>query len=647
VNRKADRGSRQSRRDAPRASDDTPYPPIADYGFIGDCHTAALVSCAGSIDWCCLPRFDSDSCFGRLLDWENGGYFAVTPQGSYTTRREYLRNSLILVTTFKSGSNEAKLIDFFAMRVGGRQRPRRKLIRIVRGVRGTMRFNVTVVPRLDFCEVKPWIFPAGHLGYGAVGSNTGLLIMGDVALEKRDEHALCGQIEVSARDSRRIAIQFFPPEEMLKKHIRSDTLARIDAEFDETYEWWKMWSAKIRSADASGAGIKRSAIVLKALTYAPTGAIIAAPTTSLPEKVGGERNWDYRFCWIRDSIYTVHALSNLGASAEAVGVRRFIQRSAAGKAEELQVLYAVDGKRRITELALKNLDGWRGSRPVRVGNAAERQYQADMYGTIVELSSRWSQRGDCPEAPWWDFLTQIVEATIVRWRQPDRGIWEVRSTPLHFVHSKVMCWAAVEGGIALARRHGLPAPVTRWQQARDEIRREIETRGFDRRRGIFVRSFGSKDVDAALLLLPGVQFVAYEDPRMMRTVDAIRSRLSRDDGLIVRYLGEDGLQGSEGTFLACTFWLSEVLAHQGRRSLARATFASAAGCANDLGLFSEQYSPEAGQMLGNFPQGLTHLAHVSAALALKRSRRVRRLLKRQHGSHARGAAAGSDPDTRT
>jgi len=514
----------------------------------------------------------------------------------------------------------------------------------VRGVRGRMRFNVTVVPRLDFCEVKPWIFPAGRHGFGAVGSNTGLLIMGDVSLEQRDDHTLCGQFEVRARARRRIAVQFFPPEEMDGKHIRPDTLSRIDAEFHETHAWWRKWASKIRSADGPGARIKRSAIVLKALTYAPTGAIIAAPTTSLPEKIGGERNWDYRFCWIRDSIYTVHALSNLGAKAEADGVRRFIQRAAAGKADELQVLYAVDGKRRITELLLKNLEGWRGSRPVRTGNAAERQYQADMYGTIVELAWRWSQRGDCPEDQWWDFLTQIVEAAILRWRQPDRGIWEVRSAPLHFVHSKVMCWAAVEGGIALAHRHGLPAPIPRWQRARDLIRREIESLGVDRRRGIFVRSFGSRDVDAALLLLPGVDFVAYDDPRMIRTVDVIRSTLSRDGGLIVRYGGEDGLRGREGTFLACTFWLSEVLAHQGRRALARAAFDRAARCANDLGLFSEQYSPQDGQMLGNFPQGLTHLAHVSAALALKHSGRVRRLLKRQHGSDARGAAAGSDPE---
>jgi GH15 family glucan-1,4-alpha-glucosidase len=270
---------------------------------------------------------------------------------------------------------------------------------------------------------------------------------------------------------------------------------------------------------------------------------------------------------------------------------------------------------------LDALDGWRGSRPVRIGNAAERQFQADMYGMIVELSWRWSERGSRPQARYWDFLVQIVETTILRWREPDRGIWEVRSAPLHFVHSKVMCWAAIDSGLALAQKHSLPAPVVRWQKARDELRRTIEQHGVDRRRGIFVRSFGAKDVDAALLLLPAVDFVAYDDPMMLRTTDAIRRELSRDDGLIVRYSGHDGLRGVEGTFLACTFWLIEVLAKQGRVGAARKTFKRACRCANDLGLFAEQYS--AAGMLGNFPQGLTHLAHVSAAVALARAGNAR------------------------
>ena len=619
IRRRARARESQRRSGAASRAPAAPYPAIEDYALIGDCHSAALVSRSGAIDWCCLPRFDSDSCFGRLLDWQKGGYFAISPVAPCTSRRAYLRDGLILVTTFKSGANEAQLIDFFAMRMGGKQHPRRKLVRIVRGVRGHMDFNVAVIPRLDFGEVKPWIHPVGPHGNFAMGSNTGLLIFGDVPLRIEAEHDLRGELRVRAGQRRHLALQFYRPEKEGTIRVGPRAVARLRAQFNETRNWWKSWAAKIPFVDGPGVQIKRSAIVLKALTYAPTGAIVAAPTTSLPERIGGERNWDYRYCWIRDSIFTVHALSHLGLGAEADGIRRFIQRTAAGNADELQVLYAVDGKRRLPETALTGLEGWRGSRPVRIGNAAERQFQADMFGTIVELSWRWSEKGDRPQPRYWDFLVEIVEATIARWRAPDRGIWEVRSRPLHFVHSKVMCWAALDGGIALANKHSLPAPVARWQKARDEIRREIETRGVDRRRGIFVRSFGARDVDAALLLLPSVDFVPYDDPRMLRTTDAIRRDLSRDKGLIMRYARGDGLQGAEGTFLACTFWLAEVLAHQGRMAQARRTFQRACRCANDLGLFSEQCAVD-GQMLGNFPQGLTHLAHVSAAVALNRAR---------------------------
>lgn len=609
--------ARRRSADSPQAPTSS-YPPLSGYALIGDCHSAALISTSGVIDWCCLPRFDSDSCFGRMLDWDRGGYFAVTPSGRHTSRRHYLHDSLILVTRFKSGPNEAELIDFFAMRPGGRRRPRRKLVRIVRGVRGRMDFNVAVVPRLDFGEVKPWIHAVGRNAYFACGSNTGLLIYGDVPLEIENAHDLRAEFHVRAGQKRYLALQFHRPEKNGTVRVRHDATAQLRAQFGETHRWWQEWAAKIPYRDGPGVRAKRSAIVLKALTYAPTGAIIAAPTTSLPEHIGGERNWDYRYCWIRDSIFTVHALGNLGLESEAAGVRRFIQRTAAGNADELQVLYGVDGKRRLTEITLDALEGWRGSRPVRIGNGAERQFQADMYGMIVELSWRWSERGSRPQPHYWDFLVQIVEAAILRWREPDRGIWEIRSAPRHFVHSKVMCWAAIDSGLALAQKHSLPAPVVRWQRARDELRGHIERRGVDRRRGIFVRSFGAQDVDASLLLLPSVDFIAYDDPLMLRTTDAIRSELSRD-GLIIRYTSEDGLRGVEGTFLACTFWLAEVLARQGRIGLARRAFERACQCANDLGLFAEQYSSKG--MLGNFPQGLSHLAHLSAAVALVNSRK--------------------------
>jgi GH15 family glucan-1,4-alpha-glucosidase len=610
------------------------YPPISHYALIGDCHSAALVSRRGSIDWCCLPRFDSDSCFGRLLDWQRGGHFEIVPQGHFAVHREYVRHSLILVTTFTSGRNVARLIDFFAMREGGRMRPRRELVRILEGVRGHMRFRVRVAPRIDFGDVKPWVYRAGHGAYVCAGSNTGLLVFGDIPLEPRGGHDLVAEVEVRPRKRLHVALQFVSPARIHAARAVAETRARLAAHYKETLSWWRTWSQKLLYPEESGVGVTRSAIVLKALTYAPTGAIIAAPTTSLPERIGGERNWDYRFSWLRDSVFTVRALSELGLEAEADGFRRFIQRSAAGNADELQVMYAVDGKRRLDELRLQNLEGWRNSQPVRIGNAAAEQYQGDMYGLVLELAWRWSER-DTGTIPYWPFLRDLVESAIARWRQPDRGIWEIRSRPRHFVNSKVMCWSAVNRGIALAEELGLEAPLERWRLARAQMRSSIEKRGFDRRRGVFVQSYGSTELDASLLLLPSVEFVAFTDERMMRTAQLIARELASHDGFIVRYRTVDGLSGREGAFLPCTFWLVECFAHQGRLREARRLFRRACSAANDVGLFAEEYSPRERALLGNFPQGLTHLAHISAALALNGAGRPS---ARPGPSRKRGAA---------
>jgi len=597
------------------------YPPISDYALIGDCHTAALVSRAGSIDWCCLPRFDSDSCFGRLLDWKQGGHFVIRPKGAASVSREYLEDTLVLATTYKSGRNVARVVDFFSMREGGRRRPRRELVRIIEGIRGTMRFEVSVVPRFDYGEVKPWIFKRGRDSHFACGSNTGLRIFGDVAFNLVDEHDLCAEVQVRAKQTLHIGLEFVRPEvasSAPQRRTRTTAAAvakELSGHFKETLEWWRNWSGKIVYPDGLGASIARSAITLKALTFAPTGAIIAAPTTSLPERTGGERNWDYRYCWIRDSIFTVWALNSIGAQSEAEGIRQFIQRSAAGNADELQVLYAVDGKRRLTEIKLDHLEGWRGSRPARIGNGAERQYQADMYGLVVEFARQWSELGHAPTESYWRFLRQTVNAACAKWKAPDRGIWEVRSRPLHFVHSKAMCWVALNSGIALASKYGFEAPLDQWRATREKIRATIERRGVDPKRGIFVRSFGSQEVDASLLLLPLAGFVRYDDERMVRTTEVIRQQLMQD-GLLLRYRTEDGLEGSEGVFLACTFWLATSLAHQGRKADARRVFKRACASANDLGLFAEEYSRKGREMLGNFPQGLTHLSHIGAALSL-------------------------------
>jgi GH15 family glucan-1,4-alpha-glucosidase len=593
------------------------YPAIADYAVIGDCHTAALVHRHGSIDWCCLPRFDSDSCFGRLLDWRTGGYFEIRPKIACEVHREYVPNSLILVTTFKAGEREARLIDFFAMRRGGRKHPRRELIRILTGVRGRIPFSIRCAPRFDFGEVEPWIEKVDDTTYVAAGSNTGLMVYGQIPLTPDGDHDLRGEIAIDEGHCKRLALQFVPTEELHNSHQKAEAAETLAAHYDETLKWWEDWSSKVVVPETVGIGacMVRSAIVLKALTYAPTGAIIAAPTTSLPETIGGERNWDYRFSWVRDSVFTVHALSDLGLEAEADGFRRFIARSAAGNADDLQVAYGVDGKRRLTEVLLNHVEGWRHSQPVRIGNAAADQYQGDMYGLVLELVWRWSQRGNSPQARYWTFLVELVDTAIAKFEQPDYGIWEIRARPRHFVHSKVMCWAAVNRGIGLAERYDLKAPLRRWKKARDAMREEIERRGVDKRRGIFVQAFGSKEVDAALLLLPTVSFVDYRDARMMRTADKIREELAAD-GLILRYRSHDGLRGREGVFLPCTFWLVEVLARQGLTAQARKFFNHASACANDLGLFAEEYSVRSRQMLGNFPQGLTHLAHISAALAL-------------------------------
>jgi GH15 family glucan-1,4-alpha-glucosidase len=354
--------------------------------------------------------------------------------------------------------------------------------------------------------------------------------------------------------------------------------------------------------------------VLKALTYAPRGGVAAAPTTSLPERIGGRRNWDYRFTWIRDSHFTVRSLTEIGAASEADGFRRFVERSSAGSAEGLQIMYGVGGERRLTEIEL-DLEGYRGSRPVRIGNAASKQQQLDVYGELLDLAWQWHERGQSPDDDYWRFLCSLVNRAAEIWKQPDQGMWEMRGAPRHFVQSKAMCWVALERGLQLARESFRSAPVQKWRKARDELRATIERRGYSKKTGTFVQAFGSTDLDAALLLLPAFGFVAWDDERMVRTVDAIGTQLMHH-GMVRRYTTADGIGGTEAPFVACTFWYAECLAHQGRHDEGREAFDRAMSASNDLGLFSEEFDPKSGQLLGNFPQGLTHLSHLTAALAL-------------------------------
>jgi GH15 family glucan-1,4-alpha-glucosidase len=359
----------------------------------------------------------------------------------------------------------------------------------------------------------------------------------------------------------------------------------------------------------------RSTIVLKSLTFERTGAIAAAATTSLPEWIGGERNWDYRYSWIRDSVFAVRALHDLGYVAEADRFHQFIQRTSAGNADEIQIMYGVDGKRRLTEIELDWLEGYKGSKPVRIGNRAAKQNQLDIYGELVEMAWEWHISGHKTDPHYWNFLEDVINTVCEHWQDRDHGIWEVRGEPRHFVHSKAMCWAATHRGVLLAQENRFPAPIERWSRVRDEIRHAIESDGYDSERGVFVQDFGSRYLDAALLLLPRVSFVPYDDPRMLRTADAICQDLE-SDGLLLRYNSPDGLPDREGMFIPCTFWLAACLASQGRRERAWKYYERAARCANDIGLFSEEYDVDSQQMLGNFPQGLTHVSQIMARLAL-------------------------------
>jgi GH15 family glucan-1,4-alpha-glucosidase len=596
------------------------YPPIADYALISNCHCTALISRAGSVDWSCMPRPDSDSCFGRLLDWKKGGYCLIAPaDGNVKVTRRYLPRTMVLETRFATGSGEAVLIDFFVMDAEASEQARNEHVRIVECLSGEMHLRAEVCARFDFGEILPHARKHEQGIYSAIGSNKGLLIRSDIDFEVRERHDLIGAFSLRAGERRRLVIQFEPPE-TIGEAAKPRPLSLIaDEGYSSTCRWWQAWAQRIRVPYHLDDAVLRSAIVLKALTYESTGAIIAAPTTSLPEWIGESRNWDYRFSWVRDSVFTTRALYQLGYENEAERFLKFIQRASAGSAAQLQIMYGVDGKRRLYEFELGWLEGYRGSRPVRIGNDAAKQNQLDVYREILEIASMWDAAGHAIDPHYWDFLSDAANAVCGTWREPDYGIWEFRGGPRHYVHSKAMCWSALDKGIKLAQDNGFDAPLDHWRRTRDEIRQAIETEGYDKKRGIFVQAFGNGYLDSALLLLSRTGFVADDDARMMRTVDAVCAELDRG-GLLLRYNSPDGLPGKEGVFLPCTFWLVACLARQQRQDEAWVYYKRALACGNDLGLFSEEYDPQERQMLGNFPQGLTHVSQIGARLALEKSK---------------------------
>lgn len=608
--------------------------PISDYALISDCHSAALVSRGGSIDWACLRRFDSGSTFARILDHDRGGHFSIRPVAPVIDEsRRYVGPSMVLETTMTTADGSITITDAFAMSVGGASAPRGQLLRLVAATSGAVEVDVVVEPRFDYGSVHPWFQARTDGQWSAVGGEDALAIHASEPLHlDRGAARLVGRCVVTPDHPLAVTVVSRPA------HLLEMGLADandVEARLIETADWWTTWSASTIVHGPFSRQVERSALVLKALCCAPTGAIIAAPTTSLPEIPGGGANWDYRFCWIRDATLTLEALSAVGHAEVAQGFRDFVMRSSAGRGDELQIMYGSYGERRLPEFEL-DLAGWRGSRPVRVGNAAATQVQLDAFGHLLDAAHLWHGRSvtdpdlhrrqpmvggiDDDE---WRFLRSTVDEAAKRRNDPDAGIWELRGPRRHHVHSKAMVWVALDRGIRLVEEHGLaskPSELQAWKTARDEVRTAIETLGVNPLTGGFVQAFGSTEVDASLLKLPLVGFVDALDPRMLATVDAIERDLTDGpSGFLRRFRGDsDGSLASdqEGVFLLCSFWLVEVLALQGRHADATRLFERLLAVGNDLDLFAEEYDAGSGELLGNFPQAFTHLGIITAARRL-------------------------------
>jgi GH15 family glucan-1,4-alpha-glucosidase len=584
--------------------------PVEEYALIGDCETVALVSRAGSIDWLCWPRFDSGACFAALLGTAEHGHWSITPRDSQArVTRRYRDRTLILETHVITPTGEATVVDFMPIR--GRNSD---VVRLVRGVRGRTSFRTELTLRFDYGRAIPWMT---HLPDGTLRAIAGpdmVLLYTPVQLRGHDlRHSATFDV-VEGETVPFVLVHgwsHLPPPE------------RIDPEtaLASTESFWRDWAATSAPCGEWDEAVTRSLITLKALTYAPTGGIVAAPTTSLPEHLGGVRNWDYRFCWLRDATLTLLALMNAGYYSEAVAWRDWLLRAAAGAPTQLQIMYGVAGERRLDEMELPWLPGYEESRPVRVGNAAHGQLQLDVFGEVMDALHQGRQGGLSFSAAGWDFQRALVAYLESVWQLPDEGIWEVRGGPQHFTFSKIMAWVALDRGIRDAEAFGLDAPLDHWRRLRATIHAEVCGRGFNRDIGAFVQSYDTRQLDASLLLIPTLGFLPPDDPRVRGTIAAIERDLMVD-GLVLRYhtaATDDGLPPGEGAFLACTFWLADAYVLMGRVDEARELFEHLLSLRNDVGLLAEEYDTRARRMLGNYPQAFSHVGLVNTAHNLSRA----------------------------
>ncbi len=578
--------------------------PLEDYALIGDCETAALVSRAGSIDWLCWPRFDSAACFAALLGTpEHGRWLMESADPAARLSRRYRPDTLILETRIETADGTATVIDFMPPRGSNSD-----VVRLVRGERGRVRMRTELRLRFDYGRTVPWVT---HLADGTLRAIAGpdmVLLHSPVQLRGQDLTSVA-DFDVAAGDTIPFVLthgaSHLPPPEAVDP----------DLSLAGTEEFWTAWAGHSRPCGEWSDAVTRSLITLKALTYAPTGGIVAAPTTSLPERLGGERNWDYRFCWLRDATLTLLALMNAGYYGEARAWRDWLLRAAAGSPSQVQIMYGLAGERRLTEYTVPWLPGYAGSQPVRIGNAAHGQLQLDVFGEVMDALHHSRRGGLESRDADWGLQTALLEHLESVWDRPDEGIWEVRGGPRHFTHSKVMAWVALDRGIRAIETYGLGGPVDRWRALRCAIHDEVCARGFDPQLGSFVQSYGSKELDASLLLLPTVGFLPVTDPRISGTIAAVERELFVD-GFLLRYntsTSDDGLPAGEGAFLACSFWLADAYEMLGRMDEARRLFERLLGLRNDVGLLAEEYDTDARRMVGNFPQAFSHIALVNTA----------------------------------
>jgi GH15 family glucan-1,4-alpha-glucosidase len=581
---------------------------IEDYALIGDLQTCALVARDGSIDWLCVPRFDSAACFAALLGTPEHGRWKLAPQGVIRdVQRRYRDDTLILETTFTTGTGRVRVIDFMPVRTDAID-----LVRCVEGVEGRVAMRMDFAIRFDYGSIVPWVRSIDG-GIRAVAGPDTVYLRADVPM-RGEGFTTVAEFDVATGD--RFAFDLTWTESHDPHPPRGEPWPM----FEETERFWHEWSSRCTYEGPWRDAVMRSLITLKALTYAPTGGLVAAATTSLPERIGGVRNWDYRLCWLRDATFAIYALLGGGYVDEAIAWREWLIRAAAGLPEELQIMYSIRGERHLTELEIEWLPGYEDSKPVRVGNAAFKQYQLDVYGEVMDVLHLTRRLGLPPSEDAWRVQCALMRFLEKGWKEPDEGIWEVRGPRRHFTHSKVMAWVAFDRSVAAVEQFGLTGPADKWRTIRDEIKAEVLERGYRADLNAFVQFYGSSNADASLLMLPSLGFIAAGDPRMLGTIALIRKQL-QSDGLLLRYPSNpeiDGLPPGEGAFLLCTFWLADTLALAGNYDEAHAIFERLLALRNDVGLLGEQYDPGARRQLGNFPQAFSHVGLINTAQNLHR-----------------------------